>query len=496
MRRKFLENLVFLLFLNFLIKPFWILGIDRQVQNVVGAQEYGFYFSIFNFSYLFFIFLDLGITNFNNRNIAQNTHLLSKHFGGIATLKLLLGIIYAVLIFAVGWLIGYNNQQLHLMVWVGLNMFLLSFILYLRSNISGLLLFKTDSILSVLDRLLMIILVGALLVLPYFKKQFTIEWFVYAQTLAYLITALIAFVVVLHHSGKLSLKWNRPFFVAILKKSFPFALLVLIMGFYSRIDSVLIERLLPDPLGEQQAGVYAQAYRLLDAGQNIAYLFAVLLLPLFSKMLKDKSPVSDLVKLSFSILITGTLIIAVSSQFFSVNLMHLMYVQHAGETPLQYQIRMDESGFIFQLLMWGLVAISSNYIFGTLLTANNSLKALNIIALLGLVLNLLLNFILIPSLQARGAAVATLVTQVFTALLQLVVAIRFLHLKLEGKIFIRLFFLVLVLGLAGFASQNTVILTWWQKWGLMIGTGVILAFVFRLLNLKSFIQVLRDRSRL
>ena len=45
--------------------------------------------------------------------------------------------------------------------------------------------------------------------------------------------------------------------------------------------------MLPVEFGDYQAGVYAQSFRLLDAGQNFAFLFSVLLLPLFSKMIKD-----------------------------------------------------------------------------------------------------------------------------------------------------------------------------------------------------------------
>jgi len=287
MQKKFLKNLALLIFLNLLVKPFWIFGIDREVQNLVGPEEYGFYFAIINFSFLFFIFLDLGITNFNNRNIAQNNQLLNKHLAGIGTLKLLLGILYAIVIFAIGLMIGYEGRQLYLLAWVGFNQFMLSIILYLRSNLSGLLLFKTDSLISVLDRTLMIIICGFLLWSNYFGGYFSIEWFVYAQTIAYAITAFIALIAVLKRSGKLKLNWNWLFFMMILKKSMPFALLILLMSFYNRIDPVLIERLLPGKLGEVQSGIYAQAFRLLDAGQNVAFLFAVLLLPLFSKMLKE-----------------------------------------------------------------------------------------------------------------------------------------------------------------------------------------------------------------
>ena len=69
MQRKFLTNLLILLFMNLLIKPFWILGIDRSVQNAVGAEQYGFYFAIFNFTFLFNIMLDLGITNFKTATL-------------------------------------------------------------------------------------------------------------------------------------------------------------------------------------------------------------------------------------------------------------------------------------------------------------------------------------------------------------------------------------------------------------------------------------------
>ncbi|MDP2888396.1 MAG: polysaccharide biosynthesis protein, partial [Bacteroidota bacterium] len=70
MKRKFITNLLLLLFLNVLIKPFWIFGIDLTVQNMVGDESYGLYFSLLNFSMILNIFLDLGITSYNNKNIA------------------------------------------------------------------------------------------------------------------------------------------------------------------------------------------------------------------------------------------------------------------------------------------------------------------------------------------------------------------------------------------------------------------------------------------
>src|SRR5210317_806731 len=96
MKKKFLGNFFFVLVLNLLVKPLWLFGIDVAVQNRVGVEEYGFYYPIFSFSILLNILLDLGITNYNNRNIAQHHQLLSKHISNIVFLKFLLAIFYFI----------------------------------------------------------------------------------------------------------------------------------------------------------------------------------------------------------------------------------------------------------------------------------------------------------------------------------------------------------------------------------------------------------------
>ncbi|MEZ5147669.1 MAG: oligosaccharide flippase family protein [Bacteroidales bacterium] len=383
MQKKFLTNLGILLFLNLLVKPFWIFGIDRSVQNAVGPEDFGFYFSILNFSFLFNIILDFGITNFNNRNIAQNHQLLNKHFSGILILKILLGVVYLAVSFIVGYFAGYDSKQFYILSWVVINQFLLSFILYLRSNISGLLLFKTDSVLSVTDRLLMIIFCGVLLLNHDTRENFKIEWFVYTQTAAYGLTALIAIGIVIRKAAFRKLNWNIPFLVMILRKSMPYALLVFLMAQYFRIDAVIIERLLPDDTGKLQAGIYAQAFRLLDAAIMISFLFSVLLLPIFSRMIKKNEPIEDLTKLSFSLLFTISIVAAIATLFYSTDIMQWLYPHHKDEALAAYQLRIDESSQIFKILMFGYISIASTYVFGTLLTANGSLKVLNIIAFSG-----------------------------------------------------------------------------------------------------------------
>ena len=493
MQKKFLTNLALLLFLNLLVKPFWVLGIDRSVQNAVGAADYGFYFSILNFSFLFNILLDFGVTNFNNRNIAQNNHLLNKHFSSILMLKFMLLGVYLLVTFSVGLIIGYDSAQFKMLGWVTFNQFLLSFILYLRSNVSGLLFFKTDSLLSVLDRLLMILFCSILLWGDFTTSPFQIEWFVYAQTLAYGITATVAFLIVMYKASFKKLVWNRPFILMILKKSLPFALLVLLMAQYNRIDTVFIERLLPKGVGAQQSGIYAQGYRLLDASNMIAFLFAVLLLPLFSKMIKLKQSVESLVQLSFSILFAVSVTIALVSYFYNYELMSWMYPIHPGESALGHAERVRESAEILSLVMFGFVAISTVYVFGTLLTANGSLKTLNIIAASGVIISIVLNIILVPRLEALGSAYASLTAQFVTSIAQVIAVQMIFKFRVNYKLLSVLFIFVMGVFMAGYYSKSLAY-DWKINATIMIVFSILLSFVLRLLHIKKFLEIIKSEN--
>lgn len=481
MQKKFLTNLVFLLLLNLLIKPAWIFGIDLTVQNRVGAEEYGFYFAILNFSFLLNILFDFGITNFNNRNIAQNNHLLSKHFSSLVFLKLLLGLVYFFVTFIFAYIIGYREREINMLLFLGINQFLASFILYLRSNVSALLFFKTDSILSVLDRIVMIIICSILLFGEFTSTPFKIEWFVYAQTIAYVLTFIIAFMVVLKKASFLRLNWNLPFFLVILKRSFPYALLILLMMFYNRIDSVMLERLLGGTTGREQSGIYAHAYRLLDAANNIAYLFSILLLPLFATLIKKRESVANLTKLSFSILFVLSVIVTAGSFFYSEPIMNALYNRHIAESSL-----------VFPVLMSCFIAISTTYVFGTLLTANGSLKQLNYLAAFGMLLNFILNLILIPRIGALGSAWASFVTQFMMAISQALLAIIFFRIKIEySYLFKLLFFLVGVIGVGILSKLITV--HWIVSLLILTVVSISWAIILKLLNVKYFIDVIKQK---
>lgn len=474
MQRKFLSNLAFLLFLNLLVKPFWIFGIDRAVQNEVGAEVYGSYFALFNFAFILNVFLDLGISNYNNRNVSQHEHLLGKYFPRIVALRFLLALAYMVICMVTGLALGYSKHQLMMLALLSFNQFLLSSILFLRSNIAGLQLFKIDSLVSIMDRLLMIVSCGWLLYFSQRTSAFQIEWFVYLQTVAYGITALFAFAVVLKRGGPFTFKWNPAMLVLILKQSLPFALLILLMSIYGRVDSVLLERMLPD--GKEQTGIYAQAFRLLDASNMIAYLFAVLLLPMFSRMLKLKEDVKPLVNMASKLILIPAFTLGIICWLYATDLMTVLYASHAVE-----------SGRVLSLLMFSLIPMAGAYIIGTLLTANGSLKHLNIIALIGVISSLVVSFILIPKFGAYGAAITCLITQLVAFLLQLVVAVKLFKFTVDRHLLFLLLPILVIITMAYFVSH----ITWFYGGAILLAIGGLLTVLALIPDLK-FIRRIRQ----
>ena len=480
MKKKFITNLALLISLNLLIKPFWIFGIDLKVQNMVGASDYGFYITLFSFSFLLNILLDIGITNYNNRNISRHKQLLSKYLSNIVVLKFILAIVYFIISFSIALIIGYSSDQLYLLAFLVFNQFLISFTLYLRSNISGLQLFRTDSLLSVLDKTIMIIICVVLLYGNVTETPFKIEWFVYAQTAAYLLTSVIIFMIVLAKSDFLRLRIDITFLRVIFRQSLPYALLVLLMAFYNWSGLVILERIVDN--GSEQAGIYAQGNRLLDAVSMFGFLFASLLFPMFSRMIKENESVNQLLSLSALLLIIPSIILAIGSLCYRNEIMEFLY--HELHT---------NSANIFSILMFSFVGIGVTYIFGSLLTANGSLKQLNTLAGIGVIINLSLNIILIPRYNALGLAIANLITQAYMAIAQLILAVIKFKININVSIIARIVLLIItVLAVTHFSKELP--FNWILNLVIAMFVSISLAIISRLISIKALYDIIRSNE--
>lgn len=482
MRRFFVKNLLFVITVNLLVKPVWFFVIDITVQNRVGNEDYGVYLALFNLSVIFQILLDFGLTNYNSRVIAREPDKLAEVFPSMFSARIALALLYGVITCITGIVMGLEGREILMLGGVLVFQTLNSLVQFLRSNVAGLHRFKADGVLSILDRFLMIVVCGLLLILPATGEHFKIEWFIYVQIFSYGLAAFIAYIV-LQKISKVSLGFSLDVqaVLRIMKESFPYAALIFLMSIYTRVDAIMMKRLL-GPEGDMQNGIYAHSYRLLDVGNMFGLMFASMLLPMFGRMLLQKTNIQPIIQLCVNLLLPFSVMCAVGAAFFGYPLIHALY---AHATPYD--------GTIFSLLMASFPAFCMMYVYSTLLTANGSLKLLINIAIVGVVLNIGLNYFLIPEYKAVGAAIATVVTQTALSIGYIIFSGKKFKLPFNIKwIIAHAAFLAMSIGLAYFV--NMLGLEWYLKLLLFGAAEVLFMFPFGFVSVNAVKQLANRNS--
>lgn len=471
MRRFFVKNILFVITINVLVKPIWILYIDREVQNRVGAAEYGTYSAMLALSIMFSTFLDFGITNYNSRTVSQNPDELKTLFSSMLTARLLLIGAYMVLVCGVALALGYHVHELLMLCSVLLIQSLNYLMLFIRSNVAALQRFKTDGMLSVTDRFLMILVCGFLLLYPATGRHFRIEWFIIAQVACYFTACIIAYMVLRHiHEIRLRLSFHWPTILRIIKDSFWYALFIFLMSVYIRSDMQMIKWI----AGTEQVGIYAASYRLLDVSINMfGSMFAAVLLPLFGRMLAQKQDVNQIVTLCVNIMLPVSFIVAVAAAFFGVPVMHMLYPAADNYWSA-----------IFGWVMASFPAFSIMYVYSTLLTANGNMKILSAIAFTGAVVNIALNAYLISHKQALGAAITCFVTETLVAIGYILFCIKRLNVTLPARwVVSHIAFLGLLVGVAYGTTMLQV--PWLYQAILFTVIAVVLILVFGFISVQG-----------
>lgn len=392
--RQFFKGLTWLLVLNLLIKPAWIFVIDRRVQNIVGHDAYGSYFALYNLTYVLLFLSDAGLSNMLTQRLSAKDNIDVRH---LLKVKFLLLLLYALACVLTGSLTGISQwQTLVLLVAAqGLN----SLFLFLRRILAAQQLFKTDAFLSVLDKtLLLLFCIGPVYGLFF---RITIPLFLQLQVLSTSVAILGVLVLLLKKKAfttgeKLAAK-------KIVRWITPFMLILLLMAAHNRLDAFLLERL--HPAGAREAGIYATAFRLLDAANMVGYLTASFLVPFLARHQHNRALVQQVLLFSrHGLVLVSAAVVAFVFQF-APWLQALLY--HTQEA---YNSR------VMVLCLAALPAYYFIHVYSSALTAMAHFGPLIKWVMVFALANALLNVWLIPSYGALGCCTAALATQYGLAL--------------------------------------------------------------------------------
>ncbi|ALD21245.1 hypothetical protein AM218_08465 [Hymenobacter sp. DG25A] len=396
--KKFFENISFVVLLNLLVKPGWVV-VENLVQDRLGHAAFGTFTALYALTLIFASVSDLGMTQHATKRVAADATFLPEYFPTILPLKGWLSLAFLGLIVATGFVLGYRGHTLTLLALTGAGLLLMQYTQFLRGTLQASQRFNTDALLSVLEKVLLLALV--LLLLP---AGLTLDSYIGARTVATLLTFLVLYVLVSRLFGwqRYRLRWQHA--RTVLRQSLPFALITLLYGLNERIDMVMLERL----ASPQEAGYYAGAYRWVDA--VMMYLWTVLPL-FFAKFAHASARPSE----QRELLWFGQRIITVPLLFVCAFVLfrgEVLFWQFTHSTPAE----IAHMAFCLKILFVNVLVHAFFAIYSTLLTSTNQERAVSALVAGSIVLNVGLNLLLLPRFGATAAALNTLWCALFVSI--------------------------------------------------------------------------------
>jgi len=247
-------------------------------------------------------------------------------------------------------------------------------------------------------------------------------------------------------------------FSSIMKDSFPIAIIIAFTTFYLQINKILLLKW----RGAEATGIYGAVDVIVMTFLIISNSLVLATFPIISKengMSKEKT--FPIYKSVFKVLITLGLPIALGGMLLNQEIISLIY-----------GAKFSESKEVLKILIWLTPIIFLTNFTGSCLIAIEKQKQLAIICGFNMILNLALNFILIPSYGYVGAAIASLTTEG----VNLIIQYRVLRYYWEDSVFdTSLLKILFSLGLMGFFIH------WLQGWNLfLILSGAVVLYIVSL----------------
>lgn len=371
-------------FLSFLL----IIIIARYLGDV-GLGKYSF---IIAFVGVFYIISDFGMSMLMTREVAKDKRLAKKYVDNVFALKVILSVFTTLLPFIfiifteksfdvrMGVLIAGISTSLTYMAYPFRNIF----VAYEKQIY--------HAIYSTIERIIAFVF-GAIVL----YSGYGLTGFLMVLVLSNLASFIYSYLVVSKKFAKVGFELDIKFLKNALKKSLPFWFTLIFMTFYFKIDTVMLGFM----SGFQPTGWYNAAYKIIDALTAVPFIVAITIYPVMSRFHSENKKLLHLLyKKSFYYLLMLGLPLAVGTTLIANRI--ILFV---------YKSSFQNSTIALQILVWAVMFIFVNYVMGYLLNSIEKQVLFTYSTGFCALLNIALNFLLIPKYSYIGASVATVFTE-------------------------------------------------------------------------------------
>lgn len=395
-------------FLRYLKNTSWLVGekvlriftgifVGVLVARYLGPDRYGTFNYAISFVGVFISLATLGLDSIVVRELVKLESTENEILGTAFTLRFFGSFFVIAILFVCVFLT--NNTQLEqlLIMIIGSSTVFHCFNtidFYFQSKVLSKYIVFSSSVALIVSSVLKLFLIYYEASLVYFSVVVIIESATLAIFLFYFF----------HKSGKKIRKWrfNSAIAKSLLKDSWPLILSGILVSIYLKIDQIMIKHLIND----YSVGVYAAAARLSETWYFVPIVITNSLFPAIINS-KSKNDGSYQVRMQqlFDFMVLISLVIAIPIVFLDDFIIELLY-----------GVEFQSAASILVIQIWTGIFISLSIASSSWMISENLQKLYLLVSIIGILINIILNLIFIPTHGILGAAFTTMISQIISTL--------------------------------------------------------------------------------
>ncbi|MFH1536964.1 MAG: flippase [Patescibacteria group bacterium] len=380
------------------------------IARYLGDEMYGKFSFAMSLVGILVVVADFGMGVLLIREVARKKELTKKYLENILVLKMFFSVIAYGLIYLCLIILQKDEITVQLTILAGIFIVINSFELLFYTVFRAWEKMKFEAITKIIYDF-SLLGIGMLFIWKGFSAQMLMTSYIIATCISFI----ISFTFIRKYFTKFKLEFDFSFSKKILKQSWPFALSSIFIILYFKIDTVMLSSMRSD----QEVGWYNAAYNLVFALFMIPTVFDIIFYPILSKAFSNKSEFKYVCKKLFTYAICIAIPAGLLVFFLREPLVNIIY---ADKYPLAIPI--------LGILVWSFIINFINRFHFIINSANLQILITKQMAL-GVLLNIGLNFFLIPKYGTIGAAWATVAAEI----LGILVLSYYALIKYRKKIF-------------------------------------------------------------
>jgi O-antigen/teichoic acid export membrane protein len=387
----------------------------------LGDLNFGKFSFANAFVQIFIIIADLGVSFLIIREVARDRENVDKYLSNGFFIKVILSLLTFGIIFILANILKCPSDTKVIIYLIGLCNILESLGNLFGSIFNAFEQMKYLFLTEIIEKVFLVLLCFIFLSVGY--GLITVAFLYFLSGVLYLALNII---LLLRNIGKLSFRLDIGFALGLFRKSLPFALGGLLLMFYYYIDAVMLGKM----KGEQVVGWYSAGYQLCIALGIISSVFLTAVFPVMSRLFESSiDSLRNVYEKCFKYLLALGIPISIGGVILGKRIIFLFYGNSYLHSVLPFQ------------LIAAVIAFSYiNSLLGYFLTSVDRLNDKNMIFAISALINVALNFLLIPRYSYAGAAIATVASEILFCILCLSYTSRhFFHFLPLGLILKSLF---------------------------------------------------------